>query len=386
MLSRQAGIEGLVLREAALAALVAFEGRVRQAATEYERRDEAAWRVATAANTKAAYEAYLADFARGANTAEALERIAAIDAASARQADDQAWAAAQRTDTKAAYEAYLRAQPSGRHAASAAAKITEIDRLAARGPGTAFRDKFTSGSGQGPEMVVLPAGSFTMGSPEGEAGRTFDEGPQRTVRISYEFAVGKHEVTFADWDACVANGGCGGHRPNDRDWGRSNHPVINVSWSDAQSFVAWLNQKTGLTGRADRYRLLSEAEWEYAARAGSQAPWSFGDDESRLGRFAWFDENSEARTQPVGGKTANAFSLHDMHGNVWEWVEDTDGWNYRNAPSDGSARLTSNIYRVVRGGSWNNSAKELRSAYRYIFTPGSRKINVGFRVARTLPP
>ena len=250
----------------------------------------------------------------------------------------------------------------------------------------AFRDNFVLAAGQGPEMVVLPSGSFTMGSPSKERGRDSDEGPQRTVRIGYQLAVGRYEVTFADWDGCVADGGCGGYEPGYRGWGGGNRPVINVSWNNAQAYVTWLNQKTGLTGRSDRYRLLSEAEWEYAARAGSQARWSFGDDESRLGNFAWFSSNSGSRTQPVGGKTANGFGLYDMHGNVWEWVEDCYEAGYSEQPSDGSAFTKSSCSdRVFRGGSWYVTPRYLRSADRIRNTPGYRGDILGFRLARTLP-
>jgi formylglycine-generating enzyme required for sulfatase activity len=248
-----------------------------------------------------------------------------------------------------------------------------------------LRDAFTSGAGSGPEMVALPAGSFNMGSPSGETGRDSDEGPQRTVRIDYQFAVSRHEVTWAEWDACVSDGGC-----NDgpvvaaggaEGWGRGSQPVINVSWEDAVAYASWLSRRTGET-----YRLLSEAEWEYAARAGSQARWSFGEDESRLGNFAWFSSNSGSRTQPVGGKTANGFGLYDMHGNVWEWVEDCYEAGYSEQPSDGSAFTKSSCSdRVFRGGSWYVTPRYLRSADRIRNTPGYRGDILGFRLARTLP-
>jgi formylglycine-generating enzyme required for sulfatase activity len=237
----------------------------------------------------------------------------------------------------------------------------------------------------GENMVVLPSGSFTMGSPEIEAGRDDDEGPQRTVQIGYQLAVGKHEVTFAEWDACVADGGCGDYRPSDEGWGRGNRPVINVSWQDAQAYVSWLNQKTGLSGRADAFRLLSEAEWEYAARAGSAGRWSFGEEESRLGDHAWFFSNSNGGTQPVGEKAANAFGLHDIHGNVWEWTEDCFESNYNSAPSDGSAQTAfACSYRAYRGGSISDGPDHLRSAYRYREASVYRDSILGFRVARTL--
>lgn len=236
-----------------------------------------------------------------------------------------------------------------------------------------------------PEMVLLPPGRFVMGSPDSEEGRDSNEGPQHTVEIRYTFAVGKYEVTWNEWEACVSNGGCGRHRPFDWGVGRGSRPVINVSWYDAQAYVSWLNQKTGLTGRPDRYRLLSEAEWEYAARAGSESRWSFGDDESRLGEFAWFVSNSEGAHQPVGGKTANDFGLHDMHGNLLEWVEDCWNGSYEGAPNDGSVWNSGDCSaRVYRGGSWGNTSKFLRSAMRVSKSPGERTRNVGFRIARTI--
>jgi len=261
---------------------------------------------------------------------------------------------------------------------------SEIERLATRAPGTVFRDGFTSGSGEGPEMVVLPSGNFMMGSPLDETGGFEDEGPQRSVRIGYEFAVGRYEVTWSQYSACVSAGAC--PAAEDDGFGQGSRPVTNVSWEDAQAYVTWLNQKTGLTGRSDRYRLLTEAEWEYAARAGSKARWSYGDDESRLGNFAWFGSGSGWRTQPVGGKTANGFGLHDLHGNAWEWVEDCYEPGYRGQPSDGSAfRKSSCSSRVYRGGAWNNSLQYLRSAVRNWGSPGFRNYDLGLRLARTLP-
>ena len=172
----------------------------------------------------------------------------------------------------------------------------------------------------------------------------------------------------------VAAGGAEG-------WGRGSQPVINVSWEDAVAYASWLSRRTGET-----YRLLSEAEWEYAARAGSQARWSFGEDESRLGNFAWFSSNSGSRTQPVGGKTANGFGLYDMHGNVWEWVEDCYEAGYSEQPSDGSAFTKSSCSdRVFRGCSWYVTPRYLRYADRIRNTPGYRGDILGFRLARTLP-
>jgi formylglycine-generating enzyme required for sulfatase activity len=158
--------------------------------------------------------------------------------------------------------------------------------------------------------------------------------------------------------------------------------VINVSWDEAQQYVTWFARMTGRT-----YRLLSETEWEYAARAGAADRYSFGDDHATLGLYAWYDANSGAQTQPVGGKTPNAFNLHDMHGNVWEWIADCYQANYNDAPTDGSAWIAEACgLRVVRGGSWYDGPQNLRSASRLKITPEHRNIHIGFRVGRTLGP
>jgi formylglycine-generating enzyme required for sulfatase activity len=185
----------------------------------------------------------------------------------------------------------------------------EQEKEKAAKPGSDFKECATGC----PTMVVVPAGKFTMGSPESEKDRSRIEGPQHEVTIAKPFAVGKTEVTFAEWDACVAAGAC--PKVPDMSWGRDNRPVINVSWDDAKQYTAWLSRITG-----KNYRLLTETEWEYAARAGSETRFSFGDDETQLDQHAWYSRNSNVKTQPVGEKRPNAFGLHDMHGNVLEWV------------------------------------------------------------------
>ena len=231
-----------------------------------------------------------------------------------------------------------------------------------------------------PEMVVVPSGSFTMGSPSSESYRDDDEGPRHLVNIAYPLAVGVYEVTFAEWEACVSDGGCGGHRPDDEGWGRGNRPVINVSWKDAQSYVRWLSARTG-----HRYSLLSESEWEYVARAGTTTAYSWGDN------IGWNRANCDGcgsrwddeQTARVGSFSANGWGVHDMHGNVWEWVEDCWNGSYVGAPADGSAWESGDCgRRVMRGGSWYGIPRYLRSAYRYGNTTGYRYLSLGFRIVR----
>ena len=242
-----------------------------------------------------------------------------------------------------------------------------------------------------PEMVVVPAGEFMMGSAQSERGRFSNEGPQRKVTIK-AFAMGKFEVTFAQWDACVAEGACK-HKPQDENWGRGRRPVINVSWQDAGQFAAWLSRKTGNT-----YRLPTEAEWEYAARAVTKAsephpPFSTGTtinykQANYDANFVYGDGKMgvfRQKTLDVGTFPGNAFGLHDMHGNVWEWVQDYYKDSYHGAPTDGSVvALPDCKLRILRGGSWNYFPQLLRSAYRYATAPDIRLDMVGFRVARSL--
>ena len=224
-----------------------------------------------------------------------------------------------------------------------------------------------------PEMVVLPAGKFMMGSPDKEAGRSASEGPQREVSVPM-IAMSVHEVTFAEWDACLADGGCNGFSPQDRGWGRGRRPVIGVSWDDAQAYVAWLNRKTG--GAA--YRLPSEAEWEYAARAGTTTRYAFGNTITRA--QANFGTN---RSDPVGSYIANAFGLFDMHGNAWEWVTDCHKAGYAGAPTDGSVVDDPACkMRVYRGGGYEDKAENLRAANRRRATPEVRVGGIGFRIVR----
>ncbi len=233
-----------------------------------------------------------------------------------------------------------------------------------------------------PDMVLLPAGSFRMGSPEDEADRVYDEGPQRAVRFAAPLFVSRTEITFAQWQACVAGGGCADNpQPGDNGWGRGNRPVIGLNYGDAMSYAAWLSAKTGKP-----YRLLSEAEWEYAARAGTTTRFHWGDG------FGGGEANCDGcgsewdneKTAPVASVAPNAFGLHDMPGNTWEWTSDCYRPSYKGAPRSAEPRTAANCRkRVVRGGAWNDDPTYLRSATRNWQRPTRRdKYNGGVRVAR----
>ena len=338
---------------------------------------EAAFALTRSEGTPAAYAAYVSAFPDGRRADEARDEIAFANA-------DSLW-------TVEAYADYIAAYPSGRYADKArrwkAALEREFPLTATSSAGTTVRECAAC-----PEMVVVPAGDYLMGSPDGEAGREKHEGPVHRVTIAAPLAVGKYEVTFAEWDACVEAGGCA-HRPGDEGWGRGTRPVINVSWADAQAYVAWVSRETGRP-----YRLLSEAEWEYVARAETTGTYwwdgwfstgadhayaNYGTDTCCEGKAAGADR--WMHTSPVGSFEANAFGLVDTAGNVWEWVADCWHDSYRGAPSDGSAWTSGDCgSRVLRGGSWYDSPRNLRSADRGGDGTGNRSSRVGFRLARTL--
>jgi formylglycine-generating enzyme required for sulfatase activity len=246
-------------------------------------------------------------------------------------------------------------------------------------PGNSFREC----AKDCPEMVVVPAGEFMMGSPPTEKGRYSNEGLQHKVAIAKPFAVSRFDVTFADWDACVSVGGC--PQVSDSGFGRGMRPVINVSWDDAQQYVAWFSKMTGRP-----YRLLTEAEWEYAARAGSTTAYFWGDEigKGNANCSGCGSEWDYQQTLPVGSFKPNAFGLYDMAGNVWEWVEDCYHDDYDGAPTDSSAWTVGGdcSNRVVRGGSWDSNPQSLRSANRGRSSGVIRVNYLGFRVGRTLNP
>ena len=243
-----------------------------------------------------------------------------------------------------------------------------------------------------PEMVVIPAGEFRMGSPASEEYYRDNEGPQHRVTLR-SFALGVTEVTFDEWEACVRGGGCGGYRPDeyrldDEGLSRGARPVNNVDWEDARAYVRWLSRETG-----ESYRLPSESEWEYAARAGTETPFHTGatistDQANYHGDYTYGSGRRgtfRGRTTPVGTFAPNAFGLHDVHGNVREWTADCWHDGYRGAPADGSPSFGGDCgRRVFRGGSWFDAPWSLRSAARNWYTTELRDDLVGFRVARTL--
>ena len=259
--------------------------------------------------------------------------------------------------------------------AFAATAAADTPRMA----GDVFRD-----CAECPEMVVVPAGSFVMGSPVGEKGRANDEG-EHPVTIPSPFALGVYEVTFDEWDACLAAGGCGGHRPDDEGWGRGTRPVTNISWNEAQLFVEWLRGRTG-----QRYRLPSEAEWEYAARAGTTTVYSWGNDlgDGNANCAGCGSNWDDDQTAPVGSFKANPYGLYDVHGNAMEWTQDCMHPDYEGAPSDGSSWEENCLgtAREMRGGSWGHYPRQLRAAARDAKTHDRRLPGLGFRVARDLTP
>jgi formylglycine-generating enzyme required for sulfatase activity len=246
-----------------------------------------------------------------------------------------------------------------------------------------FHDRLRDGN-PGPQLVIIPAGRFLMGSPEDEAGRYDDERPHEVV-IAQPFALGQYLVTFDEYDRfCAATGR---EKPlDDWDWGRGRRPVINVDWYDALAYCVWLSEQTGQS-----YRLPTEAEWEYACRAGTTTPFYFGDtlntDQANYDGNTTYGAGRKGQyrkqTTPVGQFPANAWGLYDMHGNVYEWTgsdydEDYSGAEQRYVDASESSA------RVVRGGSWNSYPYGLRSAYRLRTTPVARYADRGFRLSRSL--
>jgi formylglycine-generating enzyme required for sulfatase activity len=333
--------------------------------------EEIAWDYLKDTADIASLRRFVASFPGGARKGEAEARIAALeDAATAQRSQ------AERTKTAAPAQT------------PTSIGLLSAERERALKPAGRFKECKTC-----PEMVTVPAGTFVMGSPANEPRREADEGPQQQVVFGRMFAVGRSTVSFDEWNACVAEGGCNAYRPGDYGWGAGKRPVINVSWNDAQAYVKWLSAKTGAP-----YRLLSEAEREYVTRGCTSAacpstPFWFGAEISPdRANYDWrFSYAGSAKAQPARRTVAtdasepNPFGLFQVHGNVREWVEDCWNANLSGLPRDGAARDTGDCTsHVVRGGSWADVPQDLRSAKRRWEMASARRAEIGFRVARTL--
>ena len=226
-----------------------------------------------------------------------------------------------------------------------------------------------------PEMIDIPAGSFRMGASWFDRQSQSDERPRVAVAVEQPFAIGRDEVTFDQWRWCVDSGGCNARAPDDAGWGRGPHPVINVSWDDARAYVAWLAASTGKP-----YRLPTEAEWEYACRAGTATAYPFGDG---IGPFLANHDRQVGRTKEIGNYPPNPWGLRDMNGNVWEWVEDVWNDGHGGRPASAAARLTGPDPQehVIRGGSWDDRPRRVRCASRDGKDASHREDEIGFRVA-----
>ncbi len=354
--------------------------RVERERLERERRDNAAWATAREQRTIDSMQGYIDEWPAGLHIEEA-QRIRRELADQAN--DDKAIATARQLDTRASFQAYIDAFPRGRHVTEA---LESIERLTLT-PGKPFRDCPVC-----PELRVMPTGAFPQGASQDDPLALAQERPQRVISITRPFAVGIYEVTMGQWDACVEEGGCS-TRPSDNGWGRGDRPVIMVSWNDAQEYVAWLSEKTGET-----YRLPTESEWEYFARADSRSPWIGGDPAAvcNFGNIAgletgfdWQHEACEDKvavgTVPVGAFLPNRAGLFDVIGNVAEWTADCLNLSYLDAPTDGSA-WTRGICssHMTRGGSWVTGSRDIRLSSRFNLKNGDRNDFTGFRVVREI--
>jgi formylglycine-generating enzyme required for sulfatase activity len=299
------------------------------------------------------------------------------------------WDTIKGSDSAADFKAYLDSYPDGPFAAAARARLQQIEggnqpKVASppsapaapppAAPLPATSQIITRDCLQCPEIVLIQPGTFEMGSTE-----MFDfEAPVHQVSIRKPFYIGRREVTFDEWDACLAEAGCK-QKPDDRGLGRSRRPVTDLDWDDAKSYVAWLSQKTGKT-----YRLPSESEWEYVARAGTTTtyPWGRTVDKDKANCLGCTSDPVK-KAIDTGSFPPNAFGVYDMAGNAAEWVEDCWSDNYKGAPTDGSAWIKPQCReRVLRGGSFNNDPRYLRSAARFKYDQNVRFYTNGFRVVR----
>ena len=345
---------------------------------ERERLEKLAWEEASMTRTIAAFDQYIADWPAGLHIEEA-KRIRRL--LKDQSNDDKAFDTALNLNTKDAFQAYINAFPNGVNVTSA---LQHMDDLTLR-PGKTFRD-----CPDCPAMIVVPAAAYWQGSDDSSELALNMEKPRRMVTIDEPFAVSVHEVTMAEWDLCFNEGACTS-QPTDNGWGRADRPVIMVSWNDAEEYVHWISEKTGQS-----YRLPSESEWEYFARAGEESDWP-GGDPARICRygnvagaetgFRWQHPQCEDKlalgTAPVGSFMPNSFGLYDTTGNVSEWTADCMNLSYLDAPVDGSAwgrGICSS--HITRGGSWITGTKEIRLPARFNLKNGDRNDFTGFRVVR----
>lgn len=363
-----------------IAQIKAAEEARRKDAAERARQDQADWETAAGTNTVPAYEGYLSKHPTGKFEAEARTRI---DTLKASAADDAAWNAAKSANRADSYQQYLTSFPQGVHVPKAIAALEQLRPAAGR----EFQD-----CADCPTMVTLASGNAQLGAADNETDARPNEKPQRAVTFSDMYAIGVTEVTFAQYDACVAAGGCSG-RPSDNGWGRGSRPVINVSWDDAQKYVTWLSSTTGFS-----YSLPSEAQWEYAARAGESGAYAggsltaicaFANGAAKESGLRWANAQctdlSSDRTLPAGSLSKNKFGLHDMIGNVGEWTLDCNTLNLRDAPTDGKADQRGSCnQRAVRGGSWFSGPADVRYASRLMQRRGDSNDFTGFRVVRKI--
>ncbi len=345
---------------------------------EKARLDDEAWDSAYATRTIKSIDGYLANWPGGLHAEEAHDLRRRLES---ELNDVRGFKSATKLNTIEAYQTYIRAFPTGNKVATA---LEAIDMLTLR-PGKTFRDCEDC-----PSMVVVPAGSFWQGSDDSEPLALKKEKPRRMITIAEPFAVGVFEVTMQQWGLCLADGGCS-TQPRDNGWGRGSRPVIMVSWNDAQEYVSWLSRKTGQS-----YRLPSESEWEYFARAGEESDWpggdpvrvcEFGNIAGRETGFRWQHESctdaAVMETLPVGSFKRNDFGVYDVIGNVAEWTLDCMNLSYLDGPADGSAwsrGICSS--RMTRGGSWFTGTKEIRLPARFNLKTGDRNDFTGFRVVR----
>ena len=345
---------------------------------ERTRQDNLAWETARAKGTLGAIDGYLTAWPGGAHVEEARSLRGGLQAT---LNDKGAFDIAAKAHTIAAYRTYIAAYPGGRHAKAAQDAIESLTLRVGR----TFRD-----CADCPEMVVVPDGAYWQGSSDASALAINIEKPRRRVTIAEPFAVSVHEITMAEWDACVAAQRCE-TRPEDNGWGRGNRPVILVSWDDALQYSSWLSAKTG-----QDYSLPSESEWEYVARGGEESDWLGGEsaavcayaniagNETALDwRHRDCADETAAQTAPVGSYKANAFGVYDVVGNVAEWTLDCMNLSYLEAPTDGSAWSRGMCSsRMTRGGSWFTGTKESRLPARFNLRSGDRNDFTGFRLVR----